>query len=98
MRKNLRQNYSEEFKKEAVRLVVEEGYSQQEAGDNLGISPKNITRWKKEYGARQLKGTGGNLSHSEREDLESLRKENKRLKMEREILKKATAFFASQGF
>ncbi len=92
-----RQDYTEEFKKEAVRLVVEEGYTQKEAGTNLGISPKNITRWKKVYTLGKGKGERVQLSRSEREELEQLRKENRRLKMERDILKKAAAFFASEG-
>jgi len=67
--------YSEQFKRDAVRLVIAEGYSVNKAG-NGDEMPQRTT------------------FASERDELEHLRAENRRLRMERDILKKATAFFA----
>lgn len=89
-------SYSEAFKKEAVLLVTESGYSMEQAGTNLGVSPKNISRWKKEYQEGRFKQIGS-FSSSKTDELERLRKENKQLKIEREILKKAAVFFAKEG-
>lgn len=88
----MRNHYTEEFKAEAIRLVTEQGYSQGEAGRRLGIPEKNISRW---VLARKEKEKKGKVEVSE-EELKRLRKENERLKMEREILKKAAAFFANE--
>jgi transposase len=86
--------YNEEFKEEALKLINKQGYSQSEAARNLGISSKNINRWLK---AEQMKEKGtAKLSKGEKEELIGLRKEVARLKMEREILKKAAAFFAKE--
>ena len=93
-----RKNYSKQFKKDAVNLVTEQGFDVSEAARNLGIHHSSLRRWK-----RQLESDGnqafpgkGNLS-AEKQELDRLRKENKRLRMEREILKKATAFFAKES-
>lgn len=92
-----KRHYTKEFKQEAIKLVTEQGYSHSEAGKNLGISHVNISRWVAEFG-----GAGAPLKKkvepsAEQKELEELRKENKRLKMEREILKKAAAFFANES-
>lgn len=84
--------YTKEFKEEAVKLVTEQGYTQSAAAKGLGINSKNIYRWITEtkvgvLGKKRVLG-------SEQEELIRLRKENSRLKMEQEILKKAAAFFA----
>jgi transposase len=80
-----------EFKEDAVRLVTE-------AARNLGIHPSLLQRWKTELasaGPNAFPGKG-RLS-PEQEELQRLRKENQRLKMERDILKKAAAFFAKES-
>ncbi len=86
--------YTKEFKQEAVKLVTEHGYSQAEAGRRLGISDKNINRWVLELQqstpSKEIKLT------EEQQEIKRLRKENERLKMEKEILKKAAAFFANE--
>ncbi len=97
MKKRKRRNYTQEFKEEAVKLITEQGYSFAEAGRNLGVNPNLLSRWKKD-----IEGTGGNESPlssavSVQSELKRLRKENKRLRMEREILKKAAAFFAKES-
>ena len=93
MAKKKRSNYTKEFKEEAVKLVTEQGYSYAEAGRNLGVNPNLLSRWKSE-----IEEDGGDPSStaSLQAELKRLRKENKRLKMEREILKKAATFFAKE--
>ena len=85
--------YSKEFKEEAVALVREQGYSVPEAAKSLGIASNMLYRWKERLEA-QLEGKV--LSEDERAELKQLRKENKTLRMEKEILKKASAFFAKE--
>jgi transposase len=86
-----RKLYSREFKESAVKLVHEQGYSAAEAGKSLGIDPATIRYWLKKFPAQPgAVSTEGNL----KAENQRLREENRRLLMEREILKKATAFFA----
>jgi len=85
--------YTDEFREEAVKLVTEQGYSVIEAANSLGITTKLLYNWKDKF-AKQASGEA--LSKDERAELVKLRKENKRLLMEREILKKASAFFAKE--
>jgi transposase len=85
--------YSKEYKEEAVALVREQGYSVPEAAKALGIGSNILYRWKMQIDA-QLEDKL--LSKDEREELKRLRKENKNLRMEKEILKKASAFFAKE--
>lgn len=98
MGKVQRKKYSKEFKVEAVKLVTEQGYSYSAAAGSLGISHSMLRRWQQqmaEKGTEAFPGNG-NMSGME-EELRKLREENRRLKMEREILKKATAFFAKEA-
>jgi transposase len=85
--------YTKEFKEEAVALVREQGYSVPEAARSLGIASNMLYRWKERFEA-QLEGKV--LSEDERDELKHLRKEVKTLRMEKEILKKASAFFAKE--
>ena len=85
--------YSKEFKEEAVALVRDQGYSVPEAARSLGIASNMLYRWKERFEA-QLEGKV--LSEDERGELKKLRKEVKTLRMEKEILKKASAFFAKE--
>lgn len=84
-----------EFKQEAVKLVTEQGYRQAEAAKSLGVNSKNISRWINESNGKLIPAKRAILT-AEQEELQQLRKENKRLKLEREILKKAAAFFANE--
>ena len=93
MEKKKRCNYTKEFKEEAVRLITEEGYSYAEAGRNLGVNPNLLSRWKREFEGVEIDSGSAAAMQAE---LKRLRKENKRLKLEREILKKAAAFFAKE--
>lgn len=94
MNQQQKQKYTQEFKQEAVKLVTEQGYKVSEAARNLGIDRSLLDRWRREL---TVEVTGERLSGPEREELERLRSEVKRLRMEREILKKATAFFAKES-
>lgn len=96
--KRNRQNYTKEFRDDAVKLVIEKGYNYNEVGRRLGINHSNVSRWVREYRNGQEDIAQGGLSRSEVEaENRRLRKENKRLLMEREILKKAAAFFAKES-
>ena len=88
-----RRNHSDEFKQEAVNLVVEQGYSVAEAARNLGINENLLHKWKRKL---VEEAAAGSLVQEEQAELVRLRAENKRLRMERDILKKATAFFANE--
>ena len=89
-----RRRYTTAFKEEAVRLVVEEGYKVSEAARNLGICANMLSRWKHEL---EQPVEIRNAAANNQQELHRLRKENRRLRMEREILKYATAFFAQQS-
>lgn len=85
--------YPKAFKEEAVALVLEQGYSVPEAAKSLGIAANMLYRWKELH---EQQKAGESLPEDERSELKRLRKENKELRMEKEILKKASAFFAKE--
>ena len=90
--------YSREYKAEAVKMLTQQGMSAGEAGRRLGIGSNLIVRWKRELEADGVNAFPGHGNRSPvEEELHRLRAENKRLLMERDILKKATAFFAKEG-
>ena len=91
-----RRRHSEEFKIEAVKLVTEQGYSVPEAGRNLGVHANLLRKWKEKYAVEGGAVRNGRLNGEEREELRRLRAENRRLRMEREILKKAAIFFVNE--
>jgi len=91
-----RRKFTQEFKEEAVKLVLEHGYKITEAAKNLGIHPNQLGRWKREFEGENSGNENSASSVTLRAELNRLRKENKQLKMEREILKKAAAFFARE--
>ena len=86
-------HYSPEFKEEAIALVTEQGYSVSEAAASLGIRTNQLYGWKKKHEEAKAEHL---LSPDEKTELLKLRKEVKRLRMEKEILKKASAFFAKE--
>lgn len=88
-----RRRYSTDFKKEAVTLITEQHYSLAEAAAAVGTSQKNLQRWKQ---ALAQEASGERLNPDERAELHRLRRENKQLLMEKDILKKASAFFAKE--
>ena len=96
MAEKKRRKYSKEFKEEAVGLVTEQGYRTSEAARNLGISANMLGRWKREM-ERQKAGSSPGGAQMMEAELKKLRRENEQLRMEREILKKAAAFFAKES-
>jgi len=88
-----RRNYTEDFKRDAVALVTEQGYKPTEAARSLGIRDNLIRRWKREF---EEEVSGVRLNADEREELQRLRKEVRMLRMEKEILKKASQYFAKE--
>ena len=88
-----RRQFTEEFKVGAVRLVLDEGQTVAAAARDLGLTESSLRNWVERARADRTKGKTG-LTTAEREELARLRKENRELRTEREILKKAAAFFA----
>lgn len=85
--------YTEEFKRDAVRLVEQEGLSVSQVSRDLGVNVNSLHNWLR----KQRQDTPEEFEESEREELARLRRENRVLREEREILKKAAAFFASES-
>ena len=95
--KRTRRTFSREYKLAAVKKVIEQGLSYCEVARDLGIGDTLIHNWRKAF---ELDGTlqaEVNQSPSVEAELNRLREENRQLRMEREILKKATAFFAKEN-
>lgn len=84
-----RRTFSDEFKKDAVQLLENKGYSLKEASESLGVSQNSLSNWRKRFG----KGAPSNDLEMENR---ALRKEVQRLHEEREILKKALGYFAAE--
>ena len=88
-----RRRFTDDFKQQAVRLVLEEGKSVTAVARELDLTPSALDQWVQRSRADRSKGRTG-LTSAEREELTRLRRENRILQEEREILKKAAAFFA----
>lgn len=86
--------YSEEFKREAVKLLTEQGYSLAEAARSLGIDGPLLRTWREKLAPKESGDKA--MGKTEQEELQRLREENRRLRMERDILKKAAVFFANE--
>lgn len=83
-----RKTYSAAFKQDAIKLMTEKGYSLSKASEALGVSQVTLSAWKRAMVPRE---------QAELEaELKRLREENRELRMEREILKKAATFFAKE--
>lgn len=92
-----RKKYSKEFKLDAVSLVLEQEYTKSEAARSLGINPNMLGRWIKQYESEDGQSFRGNGKLSpEQEQIRELKNQVKRLELEKEILKKATVFFAAE--
>ena len=89
-----RRQFSDEFRAGAVRLVLDEGKTVGAVARELDLTPSALGFWVRQARADRTKGKTG-LTTEERAELASLRKENRQLRMERDILKKAAAFFAT---
>ena len=91
-KKKTRRRFTEEFKAETVKLVKQSDRSMAGIAMELGISAKSIGEW-----VRKAEESGDTVDEDERAELKRLRKEVRELRMEREILAKATAFFAKEN-
>ena len=94
--KRERRQFTDEFRAGAVRLVLDEGKSLAQVAKELDLTPSALSNWVKQARADRDGGQSG-LTTEEREELARLRKENRELKMERELLKKCAAFFAKES-
>ena len=84
--------FSEEYKKDAVKMVLENGISITKVSKDLGIGRSTLEKWIRDYKSSTESQV---VSINEREELRKLKAENHKLRLERELLKKATVFFAN---
>jgi transposase len=94
--KKKRRHFTPEYKSEVVRLVRTGGKTAGQVSRDLELTETSVRAWVRQADIDDGKGSAGALTTAEREELTALRRENKSLRMEREILKKATAFFAKE--
>jgi transposase len=87
--------FSDEYRSEAVKLVIEQGLSPARAAQDLGIGVSTVDRWVRLHQERQKDLEA--LSETELAELKRLRQENLTLRIERDLLKKATVFFAKSS-
>ncbi len=92
-----RRTFTVEFKAEAVRLVRDGKRTVASVARELGVGQPTLGGWVKQADVDEGRGEEGALTTAEREELQRLRRENRRLQEERDILKKATAFFAKEN-
>lgn len=97
MEQRARRTFSDEFKARAVELCRTSGKSVAEVAKDLGVANSGLRVWLKQSEVDAGRGPAGALTTAERAELAQLRKENRVLKEEREILKKAAAFFAKES-
>jgi len=91
-----RRRFTDEFKAGVVRLVLDEGKTAGAVARELNLTDSAVRAWVAQAQADRTKGRTG-LTTAERDELARLRKENRELKLERDILKKAAAFFAKEN-
>ncbi len=92
-----RKKYSKEFKEDAISLVSEQGYTRVEAAKSLGVSTEMLGRWIREHQSDDGYAFRGNGKLTpEQEEIRKLKAKVKRLEIEKDILKKATVFFAAE--
>ena len=92
-----RRSFSPEFKAEVVDLVLQHGRAVSDVCREMDLAESAVRRWVRQAQVDQGDGAEGALTTAEREELARLRRDVKRLQMERDILKKATAFFAKES-
>lgn len=95
--KRVRRTFNEEFKRDAVNLVVNQGYSFSKAANAVGVASKSLREWHEKF-APEPEPCGEDASVEElTAEVKRLRKQLQQAEMEREILKKATAYFAKES-
>ena len=95
--KRKRRSFTKEFKAEAVKLVLDEHKPAGAVARDLDLTESSVRNWVAQALVDRGAGKPGALTTAEKEELARLRRENRQLKMEREILKKAAAFFAKES-
>ena len=90
-----RRQFTDEYRASVVKLVLDEGKSVHQVAADLDLTESALRLWVEK--AKAARGGSGAMTTSEREELARLRKENRVLRMERDILKKAAAFFAKEN-
>ena len=95
--KRPQRKFTSEFRAGAVKLVLDEGRSTSEVARDLDLTKSALARWVRQARIDRGKGRSGELTTDERKELSELRRKVRQLEMEREILKKATAFFAKEN-
>lgn len=95
-RQGKRRQFTDEFKEGAVRLVLDEGKTVAQVARDLDLTPSALSGWVKQARADRSNGKAG-LTTAERAELAALRKELRQVRMERDILGKAVAFFAKEN-
>jgi transposase len=94
---NIRKKYPKEFKLDAISLVLDQGYTRKEAASSLDINANMLGRWIKEQQVDDGKAFRGNgMLTPEQEEIRKLKIQVRKLQMEKDILKKATVFFAKE--
>ena len=97
MEKRKRRKFTKEFKEEAVRLCKQGDRRSGQVAKELDLTESALRNWVKQYDVDRGAGPRGALTTAEREELSTLRRRVRTLEQEREILKKATAFFAKES-
>ena len=92
-----RRRFTDEFKLEAVKLIKDGGVPIRKASRDLGVNETSLRNWVQQHEIDHGQGSEHALSTGEKEELRRLRRDVRRLRMEREVLKKATAFFAKES-
>ena len=92
-----RRSFSDEYKAETVKLVLSGHKTAGQVARDLDLTETAVRSWVKQAQVNKGKGPAGALTSEEKEELTRLRKENRELRMERDILKKAAAFFAKES-
>jgi transposase len=95
--KRKRRHFTRAYKAEVVELVRKSGKTAGEVSRDLGLTETSVRAWIRQAEIDEGKGPAGALTTAEREELTALKRENKTLRLERDILRKATAFFAKES-
>jgi transposase len=95
--KRARRTFTDEFRAGAVSLVLEKGKTVSQVARDLDLTQSSLGKWVEQARANQGKSMRGTLTTEEKDELARLRKEVRELRLEREILKKAAAFFAKEN-
>ena len=90
-----RRSFTDEFKRDAVALVIDEGRAVVDVARRLGVGEGTLGNWVRQV--RVDRGERAGVTTSERTELAELRRENARLRMERDLLKRATAFWVKES-